>query len=903
MASNITKHFKAKAGLRMAQGGVLDNFMSTVPDAQPTSMFAGPGGGVATSYGSGGVAPRPVPIAARPMQPGYGQNRTQVQALTDRVNLGQAMQGLSNTDRSNLMNPGNQPYKADSPMATVGTAASASMDRQQTDIMGQLRDNLAKQPGAQFAEGGTVMPVKGKGTGTSDDVPVVLAGKRVDVSDGEGVAVIPAKSMQRGASEAIEEIIEATNGKPVNRGLREGLHDGGQYFGGYVDDFGNVTNKENLMKNPVRQTIYNQQMAGASVDAQPYAQRPDVQQTARTVRPDFIANEQSVRANPQPRNLPVPVAQPAPQPGTSLVPSQVQTIESTATRVPSAGEGFYEKMGKQSADDLARVQAAETTAAEAASKVKKPGIIRRTLGLAGDVAKPALPIMASMETGRDPLHVDDAAEGSGEGLSNAFKKAGVAGADVATKALDIASFGLLDTNKPYRDWVTKKDGVRMATPQERAESTDGYWVPSVKAESSAAQPIAPANTNDTNREEMMREDRLSEINNQYDPQERAVNSSWDLRSSLQNARGGTTGMGAMDGSIRALAGDAGLRQQFNENQKLTAAVPGNSGTINASTDANGRLVLSGKDVKGSAGLSGYDMKKDNESMAKANAIRQSMIDGQRTDIDQGVFKATGNAGLAEAVQSGKLTGRDAVAMHQQELQSNAANSLRGQMVGEQARHNKATEDFQNNQLLIQDQRYRTEAQKKEAEDRFTHSQQIIKASGIPDTEANAFLNFINANYVGGERDPNTGVFKKRPGEDFESLTKAQQAKMLPGLVANYALRKKANDWAVNGSDTRAFEVDHAATKARPKLELDDVATDPDAFMIPWKFSSDDPKEMTMGKFLERKYSPWGGSADMITAKGGQRVLRTKVGQELLDENGNVLRGSREARAGLREGQK
>ena len=902
MASNITKNFKAKAGLRMATGGLIDPIQTEIQQ------------GVQKAQVNQGVQQH---LA----QNAYGDNQ---------LNRGAAFQ-FGTIDPSGLGRGANASFSpsalptSSTPYTPGGVgdphAAGASFAPTRTGLPTQrrlqepLQQPSRTQPSPVFSPnltpgvkglraGGTVMPVKGKGTGTSDDVPVVLAGKRVDVSDGEGVAVIPAKSMQRGASEAIEEIIEATNGKPVNRGLREGLHDGGQYFGGYVDDFGNVTNKENLMKNPVRQTIYNQQMAGASVDAQPYAQRPDVQQTARTVRPDFIASEQSVRANPQPRNLPVPVAQSAPQPGTSLVPSQVQTIESTATRVPSAGEGFYEKMGKQSADDLARVQRAETTAAEAsAAATKKPGIVRRGLGLVGDVAKPALPIMASMETGRDPLHVDDAAEGSGEGLSNAFKKAGVAGADVGTKALDIASFGLLDTNKSYRDWVTKKDGVRMATPQERAESTDGYWVPSVKAESSAAQPIAPANTNDTNREEMMREDRLSEINNQYDPQERAVNSSWDLRSSLQNARGGTTGMGAMDGSIRALAGNEGLRQQFNENQKLTAAVPGNSGTINASTDANGRLVLSGKDVKGSAGLSGYDMKKDNESMAAANAIRQSMIDGQRTDIDQGVFKATGNAGLAQAVQSGKLTGRDAVAMHQQELQSNAANSLRGQMVGEQARHNKATEDFQNNQLLIQDQRYKTEAQKKEAEDRFTHSQQIIKASGIPDTEANAFLSFINANYVGGERDPNTGVFKKRPGEDFESLTKAQQAKMLPGLIANYALRKKANEWAINGSDTRAFEVDHAATKARPKLELDDVATDPDAFMIPWKFSSDDPKEMTMGKFLERKYSPWGGSDDMITAKGGQRVLRTKVGQELLDENGNVLRGSREARAGLREGQK
>ena len=46
--SNIQKAFKnkAKMGLRMASGG----FVSSIPDALPTSMFSGPGGGVGTTY-------------------------------------------------------------------------------------------------------------------------------------------------------------------------------------------------------------------------------------------------------------------------------------------------------------------------------------------------------------------------------------------------------------------------------------------------------------------------------------------------------------------------------------------------------------------------------------------------------------------------------------------------------------------------------------------------------------------------------------------------------------------------------------------------------------------------------------------------------------------------------------
>ena len=70
------------------------------------------------------------------------------------------------------------------------------------------------QPGEAFARGG-IIPVRGKGTGTSDSIPAVLAGHEVRVSNGEGVAVLPAKTMRTpGALDAVEGIIAATNGKP-----------------------------------------------------------------------------------------------------------------------------------------------------------------------------------------------------------------------------------------------------------------------------------------------------------------------------------------------------------------------------------------------------------------------------------------------------------------------------------------------------------------------------------------------------------------------------------------------------------------------------------------------------------------------------------------------------------------
>jgi hypothetical protein len=67
------------------------------------------------------------------------------------------------------------------------------------------------QPGEAFARGG-IIPVRGKGTGTSDSIPAVLAGHEVRVSNGEGVAVLPAKTMRTpGALDAVEGIIAATN--------------------------------------------------------------------------------------------------------------------------------------------------------------------------------------------------------------------------------------------------------------------------------------------------------------------------------------------------------------------------------------------------------------------------------------------------------------------------------------------------------------------------------------------------------------------------------------------------------------------------------------------------------------------------------------------------------------------
>lgn len=78
-----------------------------------------------------------------------------------------------------------------------------------------------------YARGG-ILPVLGIGSGTSDSIPVVLAGHKVHVSNGEGVAVLPKKTMDTpGAVAAVEDVIEQTNGKPPAP-----MADGGKYAAG-----------------------------------------------------------------------------------------------------------------------------------------------------------------------------------------------------------------------------------------------------------------------------------------------------------------------------------------------------------------------------------------------------------------------------------------------------------------------------------------------------------------------------------------------------------------------------------------------------------------------------------------------------------------------------------------------
>lgn len=127
------------------------------------------------------------------------------------------------------------------------------------DAIGRRNEELKKA--ANYARGG-IMPVMGIGSGTSDSIPVVVAGQRVNLSNGEGAAILPAKTMKnKAAVNAIEGIIEATNGKPTvgSDGEGEGMACGGvagkrkMALGGVIDP---EEEKQRQAAAPTAQEVY-----------------------------------------------------------------------------------------------------------------------------------------------------------------------------------------------------------------------------------------------------------------------------------------------------------------------------------------------------------------------------------------------------------------------------------------------------------------------------------------------------------------------------------------------------------------------------------------------------------------------------------------------------------------------
>lgn len=117
-------------------------------------------------YANGGMLENPLEAVMpfEPRQPAANPLQNQVNALDQKIAMGNAMDGLSNTERYQLANPTNAAYKPGSMMG--GTSADASMQRQQTSILQNLRSGIAAQmPDTQQS--------KWVGGGTESSIPSI----------------------------------------------------------------------------------------------------------------------------------------------------------------------------------------------------------------------------------------------------------------------------------------------------------------------------------------------------------------------------------------------------------------------------------------------------------------------------------------------------------------------------------------------------------------------------------------------------------------------------------------------------------------------------------------------------------------------------------------------------------
>lgn len=235
---------------------------------------------------------------------------------------------------SNASQPAAQaaPHPAPQPTPQPAPQPAATAKDNSGGLFGKaMRGLRGRAEAANFANGG-IVKLSGPGTGTSDDIPMKVnkGGKSLDVnvSNGEALAVLPAKTAQNPAAvDAVNDIIYQTNGKPP-KGLRAGGHYAdGSVFGGKIDE-------ENAT--PVRQKVVTQPISlGATPEQKAsFAEKVNEFKQARGLRVD--------PAQAQP-----PVAQPAaPQglkPAGTVVPIPQKPVSPDAAATAETREAAFAK--------------------------------------------------------------------------------------------------------------------------------------------------------------------------------------------------------------------------------------------------------------------------------------------------------------------------------------------------------------------------------------------------------------------------------------------------------------------------------------------------------------------------------------------------------------------------------
>lgn len=319
--NNIQKNFKQKSkrGLCMAVGGVVDPYEGMAPadvaqytndpDAlnkastlkwaaderqrqasHPRQAFLNPAQ-AAPAPTQPALAAAPAPTAPAPTAPApapattfeqdIGARDLRIRKLRDSLSPQPAFadggivgaDGLTDAQRAKLSGAraslgvsNAAPAPTPAPAATPAPVRAAPV--QQPSVGGAINSIRERQRMlSNLATGGVVgaktFEFEGKGTGTSDDIPVKVAGNHVNVSKGEKAVILPAKTAKNPqALDIIEDVIEQTNGKPPNRGLRGNFN-----VGGFVDDYGDLR-QPNRFQKAVPNEILRQQVNNAAPGAQ-----------------------------------------------------------------------------------------------------------------------------------------------------------------------------------------------------------------------------------------------------------------------------------------------------------------------------------------------------------------------------------------------------------------------------------------------------------------------------------------------------------------------------------------------------------------------------------------------------------------------------------------------------------
>lgn len=856
MASNITKNFdqRKKFGLRMAAGGVIEQ-MNNLANMSNTDRYKLGMSGTAAEASAlqerAGLlsalqpsTPAPAapaaPAATQPVAKPAAQPQTtfeqDVNARADRITA------LGATLRAKPQSPENNKVFGSSmaPLPKVGLRAGGVVDPEQNEVY--------------EIEG------PGDGSGVDDNVDVNLHGKNIKVSKGERFAVFPASV----PAEAIEDFIESQTGEPSatrteKMGLRQGVM---RAFGGYVDDYGNVIDKEaNKFKTSVRQEILNQQMAKAGVDAQPYAQRPDVQATARNSRPNFISGANGTSSTSvNPRNLPAVIPQSG---GTAMVP--VANVE----RVVGSG----------SAAPVAAAPAAAPTAT--AARTGAYGVGYSAGKAVGDTLRAVAPhvnkatnvaagLRGAYDTGKEgtalqfPELADDSTTNR---LSAAAKALPIAAADVATSGMDAVGDILVSganyvgmhpkgapiehgfINKAYRESLKKNISPDIVT------------VPTTEVRNPVEQPApvvqskgAPAVMTDSS--DYGREGRIASA-------QRAV--------SLDQAKSGFD----VPTDARVVTGDGTRMYVGQQKQDATELRPANgTGYITGAPDAKGlrKTIFLGGDQEKYTDVDGKpttdwtktqrykDQIEINSRMAKlADTMERDRLgrDAFSPEIKDPRVQAAALAQLSRL--DSRDDQRDVVGLRQQIIDTQkGVLDLSNRKLDEVIRHNKFTEGAA-----------ATRAKEARAEQAVKNLDALIADQGLSEADANAFRDFMRANYF-GRKHMVKGKEVDVPG--MEDMSSDQMRALMPDAVMRYKWNRDFNEASRTGTSQ------HEAKGLRNrKINWSDVSKGPTG--LPDLFSTDSKGKIPV--FGE------GGWFESVTPDIFRNINDNVI--EEVDANGNPIR--------------